>query len=42
FSGTPPPISGMTLAFSVENLALWGIAALVAAFVVFVRRDVRV
>lgn len=42
FSGTPPPIAGMTLAFSVENLALWGIAALVAAFVVFVRRDVRV
>jgi ABC-2 type transport system permease protein len=42
FSGTPPPIAGMTLAFSVENLALWGAAALVAAFVVFVRRDVRV
>lgn len=42
FSGTPPPIEGMTLAFSVENLALWGIAALVAAFLIFTRRDVRV
>jgi len=41
YAGTPPPIAGMTLAFSVENLALWGTAALVAAFVVFTRRDVR-
>ncbi|HKB71001.1 MAG TPA: ABC transporter permease [Thermoanaerobaculia bacterium] len=42
YSGTPPPIPGMTLAFSVENLALWGAAALVGAFIVFTRRDVRV
>lgn len=42
YSGTPPPIPGMTLGFSVANLALWGTAALVAAFVVFTRRDVRV
>jgi ABC-type transport system involved in multi-copper enzyme maturation permease subunit len=32
----------MTLGSSVVNLALWGAAALVAAFVVFSRRDVRV
>jgi ABC-type transport system involved in multi-copper enzyme maturation permease subunit len=30
----------MTLAFSVGTLAVWGVAAIVAAFVVFVRRDV--
>jgi len=42
YSGTPPPIPGMTLAFSVGNLALWGAAALVGAFIVFTRRDVRV
>ena len=41
FSGTPPPIAGMTLAFSVENLALWGTAALIVAFAVFTRRDFR-
>ena len=42
FSGTPPPIEGMTLAFSVENLGLWAVAALVCSFLVFTRRDVRV
>lgn len=42
YSGTPPPIAGMTLGFSVENLALWGAAALISAFIVFTRRDVRV
>jgi ABC-type transport system involved in multi-copper enzyme maturation permease subunit len=31
----------MTLAFSVENLAIWGVAALAAAFLLFTRRDVR-
>jgi ABC-2 type transport system permease protein len=40
YSGSPPPIGGMTLEFSVVTLALWGLAAVVAAFVVFVRRDV--
>ena len=40
YSGSPPPIGGMTLEFSVVTLALWGLAAAVAAFVVFVRRDV--
>ncbi|HET7451555.1 MAG TPA: ABC transporter permease [Thermoanaerobaculia bacterium] len=42
YSGTPPPIPGMTVGSSVVNLAVWGAAALVAAFVVFTRRDVRV
>jgi ABC-2 type transport system permease protein len=41
YAGTPPPIAGMTLAFSVENLAIWGIAALAAAFLLFTRRDVK-
>jgi ABC-2 type transport system permease protein len=41
YAGTPPPIAGMTLAFSVENLAIWGIAALLAAFLLFTRRDVK-
>lgn len=40
YSGSPPPIPGMTLPFSVVTLAVWGAAAVVAAFVVFVRRDV--
>ena len=40
YSGSPPPIPGMTVEFSVVMLALWGIVAAVVAFVVFVRRDV--
>lgn len=40
YSGSPPPIPGMTLPFSVVTLAVWGTAAVVAAFIVFVRRDV--
>jgi ABC-2 type transport system permease protein len=40
YSGSPPPIPGMTLPFSVVTLGIWGIVALVAAFAVFVRRDV--
>ena len=40
YSGSPPPIPGMTIEFSVLMLALWGIGAGVVAFVVFVRRDV--
>jgi ABC-2 type transport system permease protein len=40
YSGSPPPIPGMTIEFSVLMLALWGIGAAVVAFVVFVRRDV--
>jgi ABC-2 type transport system permease protein len=40
YSGAPPPIAGMTLGFSVATLAVWGVAAVVTAFVVFARRDV--
>jgi ABC-2 type transport system permease protein len=40
YSGSPPPIPGMTVEFSVVMLALWGIAAVALAFVVFVKRDV--
>lgn len=42
FSGSPPPVEGMTLAFSVWNLAAWGAAALAAAFFVFTRKDITV
>ena len=40
YSGSPPPIPGMTVEFSVLMLTLWGIGAAVVAFVVFIRRDV--
>ena len=40
YSGSPPPIPGMTIEFSVLMLALWGIRAGVVDFVVFVRSDV--
>ena len=40
YSGSPPPIPGMTVPFSVLMLALWGTAALALAFAVFARRDV--
>lgn len=40
YSGSPPPITGMTLPFSVAVLALWAIAAAAVAYGVFVRRDV--
>jgi ABC-2 type transport system permease protein len=40
YSGSPPPIPGMTVEFSVVMLALWGAAAVALAFVVFVKRDV--
>jgi ABC-2 type transport system permease protein len=40
YSGSPPPIPGITVGFSVTVLSLWSAAALLAAFLVFVRRDV--
>ena len=40
YTGSPPPIAGMTVPFSVAVLAAWGVAALVVAFAVFARRDV--
>ncbi|WP_374717178.1 ABC transporter permease subunit [Geobacillus thermodenitrificans] len=38
--GTTPPVEGMTLGFSMAVLAVWGLVALIVAFVVFTRRDV--
>src|SRR5262249_45927277 len=40
YSGSPPPIPGITVGFAVAVLAIWAAAALAAAFAVFVRRDV--
>lgn len=40
YSGSPPPIPGLTVGFAVAVLAAWAAAALAAAFLVFVRRDV--
>lgn len=40
YSGSPPPITGMTLPFSVVVLAVWALAAAGVAYAVFLRRDV--
>ncbi len=40
YSGTPAPIAGLTLGFSVAVLALWAATAIAVAFVVFAQRDV--
>ena len=40
YSGDPPPYDGMTLGFCILLLAAWGSAALIAAFLLFTRRDV--
>jgi ABC-2 type transport system permease protein len=40
YSGSPPPIEGITLLFAVVVLTVWAVAAVVTAFVVFLRRDV--
>jgi len=40
YSGSPPPIPGITLTFSVVVLTAWAAAALAVAFGVFLRRDV--
>jgi len=40
YSGSPPPIPGMTVSFSVAVLAVWAFAAITVAFAVFARRDV--
>src|SRR6266542_3518686 len=40
YSGSPPPIPGITVGFAVTVLAVWAAAAVLAAFVVFLRRDV--
>lgn len=38
--GTPPPIEGMSLGFSLAVLGVWGAAALAVAFAVFTKQDV--
>jgi ABC-2 type transport system permease protein len=40
YSGSPPPIPGITLPFAVVVLGVWAIGALAVAFGVFLRRDV--
>jgi ABC-2 type transport system permease protein len=40
YSGSPPPIPGLTVTFAVIVLTAWAAAAVAAAFFVFVRRDV--
>ncbi len=40
YTGVPTPYPGMTLPFCAAVLAAWGAAAVAAAFVLFVRRDV--
>jgi ABC-2 type transport system permease protein len=40
YSGSPPPIAGMTLPFSVVVLTVWALAATAVAYGVFLRRDV--
>ncbi|GGA23864.1 ABC transporter permease [Paenibacillus physcomitrellae] len=39
-SGTPAPIEGMTLVFSLVVLAIWGAASLVVSFIVFTKQDI--
>ncbi|MCJ8014286.1 ABC transporter permease [Paenibacillus sp. KQZ6P-2] len=39
-SGTPAPIEGMTLGFSLTVLSVWAVAALIISFLVFTRRDI--
>ncbi|NMM54209.1 ABC transporter permease [Paenibacillus aquistagni] len=38
-AGSPPPVEGMTLGFSLIVLAVWGVIALLIAFRVFTKQD---
>lgn len=38
--GTPPPIEGMTLPFSLAVLGLWSLGALLVSFFVFTKQDI--
>jgi ABC-2 type transport system permease protein len=38
--GSPPPIDGMTLGFSLAILGIWGVAALFVSFYVFTKQDI--
>lgn len=39
-AGTPAPIEGMTLGFSLAVLGVWGLAAVIISFAVFTKRDI--
>lgn len=39
-SGSPAPIEGMTLPFSLAVLSVWGIASLFVSFLVFTKQDI--
>ncbi|NQX49862.1 ABC transporter permease [Paenibacillus tritici] len=39
-AGTPAPIEGMTLGFSMAVLGIWGLAAVIISFAVFTKRDI--
>ncbi|AIQ48081.1 ABC transporter permease [Paenibacillus sp. FSL R7-0273] len=39
-AGTPAPIEGMTLPFSLAVLSVWGLAAIIISFAVFTKRDI--
>lgn len=39
-AGTPAPIEGMTLPFSMGVLAVWGIISVIISFAVFTKRDI--
>jgi ABC-2 type transport system permease protein len=38
-AGSPPPIEGMTLLFSVGVLTVWAAAAIIVSFRVFTKQD---
>ncbi len=40
YSGQAPPYEGMTMPFCIGLLALWAVAALAAAYTIFIRKDV--
>jgi ABC-2 type transport system permease protein len=40
YSGSPPPIAGLSVAFAATVLGAWALLAVAAAFIVFMRRDV--
>ncbi|GIP48705.1 bacitracin ABC transporter permease [Paenibacillus sp. J53TS2] len=39
-AGTPAPIEGMTLGFSLAVLAVWGACSLIVSFLVFTKQDI--
>ncbi|WP_151734544.1 ABC transporter permease ['Paenibacillus yunnanensis' Narsing Rao et al. 2020] len=39
-AGTPAPIEGMTLPFSMAVLAIWGLVSIIISFAVFTKRDI--